>query len=163
MVGCFEPLWNIYNWKPAQLAAHFTLSIFQWARLPHPVGCIPFGLIIPPWNCQENMIGSNGITLWKQIYLRVIFELLIWSKSFFEPSFSLIFSLQTDNDWIPCALLLFGYIADLNHTANISDSNESRIPHFSEFHSRLLKLLIREKIPDRPLEKPLKSIRDISE
>ncbi len=51
---------------------------------------------------------------------------------------------------------------DKNNTTKISDSNESQIPHFSEFCSRLLKLSIWEKIPDRPLKKPLKLIRDIS-
>ncbi len=54
-------------------------------------------------------------------------------------------------------------LPELFVTANISDLNKSRIPHFSEFHSRLLKLSIQEKIPDRPHEKPLKSIRAISE
>ncbi len=49
------------------------------------------------------------------------------------------------------------------YTANISDSNESQIPYFSEFCLRILKLSIQEKMPDRPLEKPLKLIRDISE
>ncbi len=49
-----------------------------------------------------------------------------------------------------------------NTTANISDLNKSWTPHFSEFYLRLLKLSIWEKIPDRPLEKPLNLIRDIS-
>ncbi len=68
---------------------------------------------------------------------------------------------------MPLHVILFWDFNDkhilLHNTANKSDSNESQIPHFSKFYSRLLKLSIQEKIPDRPLEKPLKLIRDISE
>ncbi len=49
------------------------------------------------------------------------------------------------------------------HTANKSDSNKSQITHFSKICLRLLKLSIGDKIPDRPLKKPLKLIQDISE
>ncbi len=58
--------------------------------------------------------------------------------------------------------LNFQELDEIEVTANISESNESRIPHFSKFHLRLLKLSIREKIPDRPLKKPLKLIQAIS-
>ncbi len=90
-------------------------------------------------------------------------DLLISAKNCSYQSDSRIFSSEIFVKDCRKKILTNLFSEDCIIIANIRDTNESRIPHFSKFCSRLLKLSIREKIPDRPLEKRLKLIRDISE
>ncbi len=137
-VNCFKLLWNIYNWKPAQYWLPTSLLVSSNGAGHHALlGAVLLGMsgfLVVVIKLDFPTMGlprEHDWLLWDLFVEADLSEsdlaVIIGSESIFVPSSCLILSLQKNNNWIPCALLLLRYIADLNHPSN-SKKNVQPLP-----------------------------------